>query len=216
LAPCDSQNINDYATDGMSSFFSKSDNEFITKVAVQEYESRTEEIRQLRGSMKEADSLPLIVNLDYCCVPVKMTIGSPTTCRPPGLNDDEDLRASWDAIIKKIEKRSKDIGLVYAIIPEGEGTTCLMQMVDVPKNPDVRPSPTPEEGAVCPFYIFARLISKCLFAVKAGLSRIVREVIESNPHADGPGASEEERMKARAYAAGSRVTEALILNGMNL
>ncbi|KIM82784.1 hypothetical protein PILCRDRAFT_456325 [Piloderma croceum F 1598] len=183
--------------DGMSSFFSKSDNEFITKVVVQEYKSRIEEIRQIRGSMKQADSLPLIVNLDYCCVPVKMTIGSPTTCRPSGLDDDEELRASWDAIIEKIEKRSKDIGLVYAVIPEGEATTCLMHMVDIPKNPDARPSPTPEE-------------------VKAGLSRIVREVTGSNPHAYGPGASEEERMKARAYAAGSRVTEALILNGMNL
>jgi hypothetical protein len=60
------------------------------------------------------------------------------------------------------------------------------------------------------------LISRYLFEVKAGLSRIVREIAESNTHADGPGASELERMKARAYLAGSRMTEALILNGMGL
>jgi len=100
--------------------------------------------------MKETDASPLVVNFDYCYVPVKMEVGSPTTCRPPELDDDENLRASWDVVIKKIEDRPKDIALVFCLIPEGEATTCLMQMVNIPKHPQTRPSPTPEQGAVYP------------------------------------------------------------------
>jgi hypothetical protein len=121
----------------------------MTKVAVQEYHNRMEEILQLRGSMKEADSSPLIVNLDYCFVPVKMKVGTPTTCRPSDLDDNENLCASWDAILKKVEGRSKDLAVVFAVIPEGDATTCLMQMVNIPKSPKVCPPLTAEKGAVC-------------------------------------------------------------------
>jgi hypothetical protein len=119
----------------------------MTKVAVQEYHRRMEEIRQLWSSMREAVSVPLVVSLDYCFVPVKMQVGSPTTCRRPDLDHNESLSANWDAIIKKIESQPKHLAVIYANIPEGESTTCLMQMVHIPKAPTVRPSP--EEGAVC-------------------------------------------------------------------